>query len=834
MKEHNGFISERKQSSNDEQPGLLSFGNYDLVRRIDVGGMGEVYLAHQRTAFGREVAVKIIRPDLVNDAVARQRFLREAEVGSYLKHDHILPLLEFGEEQGRLFIVTPYIAGGTLAQRIEHGPLSLVEVRELFSALLRAVSYLHKRGIVHRDLKPGNILLDKEEDSERVYVRLIDFGIATAQGLPPSAALTAADGEVGTAAYMAPERRHGVAAPSNDIYSLGVILYLMLTGALPEHAEDLEALPPALSSVITRCLAPDPAQRFASADELARTFEHACRAISSPQLPTAAERALASPPSPSTVGRFGPADAARSGSAEVVRGPTSNPVSPTPSSPAVSFGRQTQEQAVISPLERLNRRRSSGEYTAVEAMDNTANAATHSPVEPPSASSRAATYQPQFVRRPLLAPTSGNAASPNTASSLEKEYVVLERRNSTNPQLATPAQLPPQAGTVLPPLMKQRKFRRDDYDAPTSMIDLDANDAAADGEDVQTQRRTLLNSVPFLRTRAHAGTGGLMTRGAQATASAPGVPGAAKRRARRGSLGLLITIATILVLLALVGVTYLVYVSSMVATVTVGPRMQTVSEVLTMTASPNVKSVNASKKLLPASALTVTQSGSLQGAPTGVSGCVLGIFECKQTVSLNDISNLASQLRPGLKNTIAQNINKQANAQGVMTIGDIVYTDGDVTAAPPQGTVSRSVTVTLTEQGSIEYIRTSDARTLAMQLLKQKTPSQYSLIDTMTRVGQPVIRNVAANGDVQIAIAAAGVARYQLSDDELAAIQKHVEGMSLKAAQAYIITLPNLDPSVASVRLNYGDSIPGNARQIKITQLQPTNIPTVQLPKVPK
>jgi Serine/threonine protein kinase len=824
MKEQNGFISERKQSSNDEQPGLLSFGNYDLVRRIDVGGMGEVYLARQRTAFGREVAVKIIRPDLVNDAVARQRFLREAEVGSYLKHDHILPLLEFGEEQGRLFIVTPYIAGGTLAQRIERGPLSLVEIRELFSALLRAVSYLHKRGIVHRDLKPGNILLDKEEDSEHVYVRLIDFGIATAQGLPPSAALTAADGEVGTAAYMAPERRRGVAAPSNDIYSLGVILYLMLTGALPEHAEDLQALPPALSSVITHCLAPDPAQRFTSADELARAFEYACRSVSSSQLPTVGERALSSPPSPLADERSGSAEAARSGSADAMRGPTtrssaqervltdpgvpplqsrptvsgsspslslrsSTPVPPTPSSLAASSGRQTQEQVVISPLERLNRRRSSGEYTAVEAMDNSANA----------------------------------------ASPLEKEYVVLERRNSTNPQQSTPSQLPPQAGTVLPPLTKQRKFRRDDYDAPTSMIDLEAGDVAEDGDDVQMHKRTLRNSVPFLRTRAQAGAGGLTTRGAQATTSST-----KNRRARRGSLGLLITIATILVVLALVGVTYLVYISSMVATVTVGPRMQTVSEVLTMTASPNVKSVNASKKLLPASALTVNQSGSLQGAPTGVSGCVLGIFECKQTVSLNDISNLAAQLRPGLKNTIAQNINKQASAQGVMTIGDIVYTDGDVTASPPQGTVSRSVTVTLAEQGSIEYIRTSDARTLAMQLLKQKTPTQYSLIDTMTQVGQPVIRGVAANGDVQLAIAAAGVARYQLSDDELVAIQKHIEGMSLKAAQAYIVTLPNLDPSIASVRLNYGDSIPGNTRQIKITQLQPTNIPTAQLPKVPK
>ena len=106
------------------------------------------------------------------------------------------------------------------------------------------------------------------------------------------------------------------------------------------------------------------------------------------------------------------------------------------------------------------------------------------------------------------------------------------------------------------------------------------------------------------------------------------------------------------------------------------------------------------------------------------------------------------------------------------------------------------------------------------------------MLDSMTRVGQPVIRNVEENGDVQIAIAAAGVARYQLSDDELAAIQKHLSGMSIKAAQAYVAALPNLDPSLASVKMNYGDSIPTSAHQIKITQLQPTNIPTPQLPKV--
>lgn len=797
MKEQNGFISERRQSSNDEQPGLLSFGNYDLVRRIDVGGMGEVYLAHQRTAFGREVAVKIIRPDLVNDAVARQRFLREAEVGSYLKHDHILPLLEFGEEQGRLFIVTPYIAGGTLAQRIGRGPLSLVEVRDIFGALVRAVSYLHKRGIVHRDLKPGNILLDKEEDSERVYVRLIDFGIAIAQGLPPNAALTATDGAPGTAAYMAPERRRGIAAPSNDIYSLGVILFLMLTGGLPEHAEDFHALPAPLSDVVAHCLAPDPVQRFTSADELLRAFEHACRSLSTMQpLTSTFERPAERPRTPEPGRPVRDLAMARSTIEDAPASPAASPAHPEQprlASQASQTGRQSnptrppltarsvaqaQEQVVISPLERLNQRRSSGEHILPES-ENT------------------------------------DSGSP------EREYVVLDRRNSVNPHPFASVQLPPQAGTVLPSSSANRKFRRDDYDAPTSMIDLDGAETAEELAKAQPQKRTLRRSAPFSGMKAVNGAaGGVLTPVAADTLGA---------RPRRSSLGLLVAIASALILVALIGGGYLVWSSSITATITVGPRMLPVSEVLTMTASPNVKGINASQDTLPASALTVTQKGSLQGAPTGVSGCVLGIFDCKQTVSLNDVSYLSAQLRPGLRNTIAQNINKQVGTQGVTTIGNIIYSDSDVESAPPLGTVSRSMTVTLTEQGSIEYIRAADVHTLALQLLKQKTPAQYSLINTMTRVGQPVIRSVGANGDVKIAIAVGGVASYQLTQDQLAVIQKHLEGMSAIDARAYLKNLPNLDPSVVSVRLSYGSSIPGNIQQIKITQLQPTNIPTVHL-----
>src|SRR5437660_12832564 len=110
MKEQQSTTNEQADSVKQEQ-NKYRFGNYELVRRIDVGGMGEVYLARQRTVFDREVAIKIIRSDLVHDSTARKRFLREAEVNAHIKHEHILPLYEFGEEPGRRFVLTPYIAG---------------------------------------------------------------------------------------------------------------------------------------------------------------------------------------------------------------------------------------------------------------------------------------------------------------------------------------------------------------------------------------------------------------------------------------------------------------------------------------------------------------------------------------------------------------------------------------------------------------------------------------------------------------------------------------------------------------------------------------------------
>jgi serine/threonine protein kinase len=720
MREQHGFISEFKRSNTDAVSDLHSFSNYDLVELIAVGGMGEVYLARQRTAFGRAVAVKIIRSDLVNDPAARQRFLREAEMGSYLKHDHILPLLEFGEEQGRLFIVTPYIEGGTLAQRLDRGPLSLTEVHALFSALVRAVSYLHKRGIVHRDLKPGNILLDKEEDSDRIYVRLIDFGIATAQGLPIGAPLTSPDSdseyELGTIAYMAPERLDGVAAPSNDIFSLGIILHVMLTGELPAPG-GFHGLPAPLTSVIRRCIAVNPDERFATADDLSQSFEQAYMSLTSPGLP-AIRRSV----QPET--------------------PQSHP--PLTNEP---------QATLVQPLS-------------------------------PS---------PSQLQEPASRP-------PKSAS---REYPVV-------PRLASPSLLsnPPQESTILPPLPNQRsKFSKLDYDAPTTEIDTDSK-----------KKRFL--SV------------GTMANAQQTQLPKQRVP---RRPGRRGiSIFLLICILIVLLVGLMGGIGYVVFQSSIIATVTVEPRVQTVSSVFTLTAQPGLKASNASLSEIPANVFTSTAKGSLQGTTSGVTGCTLAIFDCKPAVTLNDISSLSAQLMPGLKTQIQQDLSKQAAAAGATTVGDIFYSSGDISPNPPLGTSSKTVTVTVTEQGSIEYFKAKDAQNLAVQMLQRKLGSNYTFIDSSTRVGTPVVRSVGNNGAIKIAIAAAGVARYQIPSTALSDIKNHVKGQSLKTAQTFISQYPGLNSTDSSIRISYGTTVPTNIQQIKLVQLNPINIPAVQLPAVPR
>ncbi len=283
-------------------------GAYELSERVGSGGMAEVYRAKQLSAFGREVAVKVIRRGFSEDPLFRQRFLREAQAIARLSHPHILPLIEFGEERDILYLVMPYFSGGTLRSLIERvqGPLSLKDATEILEQLCDAVQYAHEQGIVHRDIKPQNVLIQRGK-----HLLLADFGIARDTS---DERLTMTGAGVGTVEYMAPEQAMGKGDQRSDVYSLGVIFYQMLSGQVPftgstpmetlmKQATELPApirtlnpaLPAETEKVLNKALEKDPRDRFQSPNEL---FQ-AAQQLLQPRPPSGANvgaRAASPPP----------------------------------------------------------------------------------------------------------------------------------------------------------------------------------------------------------------------------------------------------------------------------------------------------------------------------------------------------------------------------------------------------------------------------------------------------------------------------------------------------------------------------------------------------------
>jgi serine/threonine-protein kinase len=249
--------------------------------------MAEVYRARQTTAFGREVAIKVIRAGYSENESFRTRFLREAQAISRLSHPNILPLIEFGEQDEVLYLVMPLAREGTLRDMMKqrNGPLPPAEVIPIFTQLCDAVQYAHEQGIVHRDLKPQNVLMQR-----KTHVLLADFGIA--RDSAESEHLTATGAGIGTVEYMAPEQALGKADARSDIYSLGIMLYQLITGLVPysgstpfqvimRHTNEPlpdprlsnPAIPAELVEILKTALAKDPDRRFQSAQALGRAVQ---------------------------------------------------------------------------------------------------------------------------------------------------------------------------------------------------------------------------------------------------------------------------------------------------------------------------------------------------------------------------------------------------------------------------------------------------------------------------------------------------------------------------------------------------------------------------------
>src|SRR5947209_3215739 len=266
-------------SVRDVQTGTVIDGRYRVKTRIGSGGMADVYCAVDEQ-LGRDVALKLLHRRFAEDREFVERFRREASSAAGLQHPNVVGVYDRGEWDGTSYIAMEHLEGRTLKQVIaDEAPLDPIRAIDLVVQLLRAARFAHKRGVIHRDLKPQNVIVDPESRA-----KVTDFGIARAG----ASDMTQTGSIMGTAQYLSPEQAQGLPVDDrSDLYSVGVVLYEMLTGRVPFDGDSAvsialkqvaepprpprelnPSIPPELEAVVLRAIAKDPAHRFQDADEM--------------------------------------------------------------------------------------------------------------------------------------------------------------------------------------------------------------------------------------------------------------------------------------------------------------------------------------------------------------------------------------------------------------------------------------------------------------------------------------------------------------------------------------------------------------------------------------
>src|SRR5215207_76280 len=290
------------------------FSRYELREELGRGGMATVYRAYD-PLFEREVALKILKQELLENLQVRERFERETKIIAKREHVAIVPVYDVGRDNDQLFFVMRYMAGGSLSERIQNKSLSLSEIAHIIQRVAAALDYAHNKGVIHRDLKPGNILFDEYNNA---YIS--DFGIAK---LTHASVKLTNSGIIGTPTHMSPEQAMGEEVDGrSDIYSLGVILFEMLSGKTPyeattplgmafKHASDPVPhilkinpnLPEGIETIIEKVMAKNRDERYESGTEFANAFittipDGLPRDANLVTPPPAAPKAFTPPPTP--------------------------------------------------------------------------------------------------------------------------------------------------------------------------------------------------------------------------------------------------------------------------------------------------------------------------------------------------------------------------------------------------------------------------------------------------------------------------------------------------------------------------------------------------------